>query len=228
MSVHLLVSIAVDFVCVMHKKSMSYIFIDEAPGVPFDIKFLEELKRVIQFEEIDLPQTVSGISQASVKGKYIIVRSGEFSYTILVSNQRPNRFMRESIHAFGVRFENRWKRELKTLYTDLQGDITIFLKDSSHKASVPRLITEVFHLDFSLPHKIGMPTERMKGIEKKIWTIGEELGRGRGYVLLAEWIRTAEEAVRKNVREVANTIYSFTQRGFITPIPLKQFLEDYQ
>ena len=65
--------------------------------------------------------------------------------------------------------ESRWGRELREIFEDLQGDIDVFRKDTETRQSVTKLTDEIFHLEFTLPHKLGLPNHELKGIQKRIW-----------------------------------------------------------
>ena len=227
MSNYFTVSISVDYLIILHKENMGIVFIRQAPGVDFDAKFIEELRRAIQFEEIGLPQTEGDITQGTVKGKYVILRSGKWTTTILVINSQPNRFTREALHSFAIRLESRWGRELRDIYGELAADIDVFKKDTETRQSVTKLTDEIFHLEFTLPHKLGLPSQELKGLQKKVWGVAEELARGQGYVLLGELMTTASEKFGRDKSEIPDVIYDFVLRGFMSPIPLDQFMEKY-
>jgi hypothetical protein len=228
MSNYFSVSISVDYLIIMHRENMGFVYFRGAPGVEFKPKFMEDLRRAIQFEELELPQAEGDISQGTVAGKYIIMRSGKNSITILVINQKPNRFTREALHSFAIRLESRWGRELKGLFTDeLAADIDVFHKDTETRQSVDKLVDEIFHLEFTLPHKLGLPTVELKGAHRKLWELAEELARGQGYVLLGDLLASAQEKMGRNKDMAADLIFEFVSRGFMTAIPLQEFVQRY-
>jgi hypothetical protein len=227
MSNYFTVSISIDYLVIIHKESSGIIFIRHAPGVDFDPKFIEELRRAIQFEEVELPQTEGDITQGTVKGKYVIIRAGKWTNIILVINTQPNRFTREALHSFGIRLESRWGRELKDIFNDMQGDIDAFRKDTETRQSVTKLTDEIFHLEFTLPHKLGLPSHELKGIQKRIWSVAEELARGQGYILLGELLSTASEKFSRDKADIPDVIYDFVLRGYMTPIQLDEFVQKY-
>lgn len=227
MSNYFSVSISIDYLVIIHKESMGIIFIRHAPGVDFDAKFIEDLRRAIQFEEIEIPQTEGDITQGSVKGKYVIIRSGKMTHSILVINNQPNRFTREALHSFAIRLESRWGRELRDLYGDLAGEIKVFKEDTETRQSVIKLVDEIFHLEFTLPHKLGLPNQELKGVQKKVWQVAEELARGQGYLLLGELMTSASEKLPRDKAEIPDVIYDFVLRGFMIPIPLNEFIQKF-
>jgi hypothetical protein len=227
MSNYFQVSISVSYLIIFHQESKNIVFIREAPTEEFDPRFLEDLRRAIQFEEIELPQAEGDISQGTVKQKYVVLRAGKSSTVVLIINQKPNRFTREALHSFGIRFESRWGREIKDLYTNLEGNIELFRQDTDTRQSVTKLVDEIFHLDFTLPHKLGLPMVQLKGAHKKVWALSEELARGSGYVLLGELLTTAQEKLTHDKAEIPDIIYDFVSRGFMSPIPMEQFIAQY-
>ena len=227
MSNYFSVSISVSYLIVFSRESKGIIFIRAAPTEEFDPKFLEDLRRAIQFEEVDLPEKDGDITQATIKRKYAIMRAGKMAITVLIINSKPNRFTREALHSFGIRLESRWGRELKDIYGGLAGDIDVFCADTPTRQNVIKLVDEIFHLDFTLPHKLGLPLVQLKGTRKKVWAIAEGLARGKGYTLLGELLTAAREKLTRKKAEVADIIYEFVSRTFMTPIPLEEFLSKY-
>lgn len=228
MSNYFSVSISVDYLIIIHKESMGVVFFRIAPGVEFQPSFMEELRRAIQFEEIELPQAEGDISQGTLKGKYVIMRASKFTINVLVINTKPNRFTREALHSFAIRLESRWGRELKGIYEEeLMGNIDVFYKDTDTRQSVEKLVDEIFHLEFTLPHKLGLPTVELKGTQKKLWEVAEELARGQGYVLLGDLMQTAQERISRNKEDIPDIIFELVSRGFMTAIPLNEFIQKY-
>ena len=162
MSSYFGVSISTEYVIAIHKESKGIIYIENAPGIDFDAKLIEKFRRAINFEEVELPTSDGDIKQSSIKGKYVVIRGGNMIYSVAIINQKPNRFTREALHSFGIRFESRWGREIKHFYDDYDGDTKIFHEASDTRASVDDLVEEVFHLTLSLPHKLGLPLEKIK------------------------------------------------------------------
>ncbi len=227
MSNYFQVSISVAYLIVIHNNSKGVIYVRGAPTEEFDPKFLEEVRRAIQFEEIDLPEIEGDISQASIKNKYVVMRAGKLTTTILVISQKPNRFTREALHSFSIRMESRWGRELRKLYNELEGDINVFHKNTDTRENLNRLVDEVFHLDFTLPHKLGLPPNDMKRNTKRVWGVAEDLARGKGYILLGELLTEGKDRLNRSKGVIADIIFDFVSRGAMTPIPLDEFLDKY-
>ena len=227
MSSYFQVSISVAYVLVFHNESKGLIYVRAAPTEEFDPKFLEEIRRAIQFEEIELPQVEGDITQASVKNKYVVMRAGKLTTTILVITTKPNRFTREALHSFSIRLESRWGRELKNLYDELEGDIDIFHKNIETRMSVDNLVDEVFNLNFTLPHKLGLPPTDMKRQTKRVWEIAEQLARGKGYIILGDLLNEAKDRLSTGAPIIADIIYDLVTRGAMIPIPLDEFVQKY-
>ncbi len=219
-------SISIEYVIVIHKESNGIIFYDVAPGVEFDPGFLESFKRAIEFDEIEMPGPEADITQNTLKGKFVIIRAGKLVYVAIVINKKPDRFTREAVHSFGIKFESRWGREIKNLYGEHEGNVTIFKMDSARRGSADTLVEEVFHLSLALPHKLGLPTFKMKGLTKKVWEVAEELARGKRFILLGDLLTTAREVLRKDIHDVSDEIFTLRQQGAIIPIPIEE-LGDY-
>ncbi|MHA1733163.1 MAG: hypothetical protein ACTSU5_14545 [Promethearchaeota archaeon] len=215
-------SISIEYVIVLHKESNGIIYYHVAPGVEFDPSFLESFKRAIEFDEIEMPGPEADITQATLKGKFVITRAGKLVYVAIVINKKPDRFTREAVHSFGIKFESRWGREIRTLYGELGGDVSIFKQDSPRRGSADKLVEEVFHLSLALPHKLGLPTFKMKGLTKRVWGVAEDLARGKRYILLGDLLTTAREVLRKNVHDISDEIFTLRQQGAIIPIPLEE------
>ncbi len=228
MSNYFQVSISVSYLLVYHQESKGFIFVRGAPTEEFDPKFLEEVRRAIQFEEVDLPEIEGDITQASIKNKYIVMRAGKIATVLLVISAKPNRFTREALHSFSIRLESRWGRELKNLYTNYEGDIMVFLKNTETRENLNRLVDEVFQLDLTLPQKLGLPPTNLKRNTKRVWQIAEELARGKGYVLLGNLLDEAKDRMQSSRTIVADIVYDLVMQGAMTPIPIEEFVERYQ
>jgi hypothetical protein len=221
-----LTTLSIEYILVLHKESKGIIFAKTSPGVEIEVKILETLQRKIQFNEIELPDGENAITQAAIDDRYVVLRSGAMTYQILIITQKPNRFTRESLHGFGIKFENRWAKEIKSLFEEGEGNTKIYNKDTSSRQSVDKLVDEVFHLEYTLPHRIGIP-QGLKKDEQKVFSIGESLARGKGYLLLDELITTASEKLSKDLQTISSIVASFTSRNYMTPIPLEEFLAKY-
>jgi len=215
-------------VIVIHRESKNIILLKKAPGIEFNPELIESLQRAIIFEEVELPNAEGEITQSSIKGKYIIIRAGKLIYCSIIINQKPNRFSREALHAFGIRFESRWGREIKKLYEEFDGDTKIFYKSTDTRANADALIEEVFHLNLTLPHKLGLPLNKIKDkLVSSVWQIAENLVRGKGYVFLSELVETAKNELNKDVSYINDAVFELVSQGLLISIPLEEFLQKY-
>lgn len=228
MSSYFGVSISTEYVLVVHRESKGIIFIKNAPGIDFDSNLIEDLRRAINFEEMELPNGEGEITQGSLKGKYVIIRAGKLIYCAIIINQKPNRFSREALHAFGIRFESRWGREISKFYDEFEGNTNIFHQKSETRANADDLIEEVFHLTLSLPHKLGLPLDKIKNkLTKEVWQIAESLVRGQGYIFLSDLVDTAKNQLDREVVYINDSVFELVSLGLLIPIPLEEFISKY-
>ncbi len=223
---YFLSALATEYILVIHRQSKAIVFVRTSPGIDIDLDLIETLQKKLQFNEIELPEAENAIEQSSVEDRYVVLRGGQYTYQVLVITSKPNRFTRETLHGFGIKLENRWAKELKTLYTDLEGNTKVFLEKRSNRLNLPQIVDEVFRLDYTLPHKLGIPRS-LKRQEKKVWSSIEELARGKGFLLLDEAIQHATDSLGINVQTVSSIIAGFIGENYIVPIPLDVFMEKY-
>ncbi len=214
-------AVSLEYLICIHKESKGIIYYLTAPGVEVDPAFMENFKRSLEFEEIELPGAEGDITQATIKGKFAVIRSGKFEYVTVILNKNPDRFTREALHAFGIKFSSRWARELKTLYTDLNGDVSVFKQRTTMGGNVDDLAEDSFHLSLAMPHKLGMPTEKFKGLTKTVWNTAEELARGKQYILLGELLSVCKERTDKGEASIGAEIFSLIQKSALIAIKEK-------
>ncbi len=204
-------------------ESQGIIYYQVAPGIDLDPKLLELFRRAIQFKEIDLPLTEGEIEQATLEGKYLVTRAGNFTWTTIIINQKPTRFTREAIHSFSIKLESRYGREIKHLYTKYQGDINIFRETGATRESVEKITDEVFHLNLTLPHKLGFPTgKKMSKTTTKIWDLAEDLAhKTRGRILLGELFMEAKSQLGFDNKTITDAVYNLVQASYLISVPLK-------
>ncbi|HMF31128.1 MAG TPA: hypothetical protein VKK79_06925 [Candidatus Lokiarchaeia archaeon] len=215
-------AVSLEYLIIIHKESNGIIYFLSAPGIEVDPSFLDGFKRAVEFDEIEMPGAEGDISQATYKGKFAVVRSGKFEFVVIIINKTPDRFTREALHSFGIKFSSRWARELKVLYSDLNGDVSVFKQKTSMAGNVDDLVEECFHLSVAMPHKLGMPSFKMKGFQKTIWSIAEELARGKQYVLLGELLSAAREKTGKQESAIAAEIFGLIQKAAIIPLKMEE------
>ncbi|MHA1148938.1 MAG: hypothetical protein ACTSR8_11930 [Promethearchaeota archaeon] len=196
-----------------------------APGVEFDPKLLELFRRAIQFKELDLPGVEGEIEQATLEGKYLVTRAGQLIWVTLIINQKPTRFTREALHSFSIKFENRYGREVRHLYTKFHGDISVFREASMTRESVDGILDEVFHMNLTLPHKLGFPTgKKLSSKTKKIWNLAEDLAhKTKGYILLGSLFTEAKKNFGFDNKDITDSIFNLVQAQYLLPISLEDF-----
>lgn len=229
MSQYFAVAISIEYVIITHMESKLILYYTVAPGVDIDLELIELFRRAIQFKEVELPTNEGNIAQATLKGKYLITRAGDFTWVTLIINQKPTRFTREAIHSFGIKFENRFGREIKHFYTKFKGEVKIFKEDNFGRQSVDGIINEVLHLSFALPHRIQFPTgKKMSKSTKKIWEIAEDLARGKRFILLGELFSRAKKETGEDTVSITDSIYNLVEVKYLTPIDMEDFLQNYK
>jgi len=205
-------------------ESKGVIYYTTTPGIDFDPELIKLFRRAIEFKELDLPLAEGEIEQATLEGKYLVTRAGKYTWTTLIINQKPTRFTREAVHAFSIKFENRYGREIRHLYTKFHGDITVFRRDSVTRESVDGIINEVFHLSLVLPHKLGFPTgKKMSSKTKKIWETAEDLShKSRGRILLGNLFSEVKKKYNMDNKDITDSIYNLVAANFFMPVPIEQ------
>lgn len=200
-------------------ESTGIIYYTTAPGVDFDHRLFELFQRAIQFKELDLPAAEGEIEQATLEGKYLVTRAGKMTWVTIIINQKPTRFTREALHSFSIKFENRYGREVRHLYTKFKGDIAVFKRDSTTRESVDGIIDEVFHLNLTLPHKLGFPTGRkLLKIQKNIFEMAEDIAhKNRGIVFLGQLFTEAKKKFGLDNKEITDAIWQLVEWGYFTP-----------
>jgi len=216
------VALSIEYLIVTHMESSGIIYFTTAPGIDLDPKLIELFRRAIQFKEVDLPSAEGEIEQATLEGKYLVTRAGKMIWVTIIINQKPTRFTREALHSFSIKFENRYGREVRHLYTKFKGDISVFKQDSTTRESVDGIIDEVFHLNLTLPHKLGFPTGRkLSKNQQKIWELSEDLAhKSRGKILLGNLFVEAKKNLGLDNKDITDAIYDLVEWSYLIPIPL--------
>ena len=135
--------------------SKGIIFYTAAPWVKRDPELIELFRNSVQIKDIDLPLIEGEMEVATLKGKYLLTRAGKMVWISLIINQKPTLFTREGLNWFSILFEKDYEKEIANLYTEFQGDISIFSTDIVHRKSVYDILDEVFHYSLTLPHKLS-------------------------------------------------------------------------
>ncbi|MGQ4873545.1 MAG: hypothetical protein ACP6IY_05660 [Promethearchaeia archaeon] len=206
-------------------ESQGLIYYYTAPGIDFDPRLIELFRRAIQFKELDLPMAEGDIEQATLEGKYLVTRAGKYIWVTIIINQKPTRFTREALHSFSIKFESRYGRECKHFYTKFNGNVNIFKENSPTRESVDSIIEEVFHMNLTLPHKLGFPTgKKLSAKTKRIWNLAEDLAhKTKGYVLLGALFTEAKKELGYDNKDITDSIFNLVQAKYLLPISLEEF-----
>lgn len=209
---------SIEYVVITHKESCEVIYYKTAGA--FDPDFLDIFRSSIQYKILDLPLEEGAIEQATLEGKYLITRAGKLVWITLILKYKPIRFTRDVLRFFSKLFENQYEKEILELYTKFKGDISIFRKDPYSKQSLNKEIEDIFHLNLTLPFKIG--TTRGKKIPpkaKKIFQFAKALAhKTKSEILLEKLFAEVSKSFKLNNEEIADLIYSLVENEVILPI----------
>ena len=160
------------------------------------------------------------IEQATLEGRYLITRSGRMIWITLILNKLPTLFTREVLKFFCELFENQYNREIYGLYTNFQGDISIFRRGSKSKQSVEILIQEVFHLYLTLPFKLDSPKgKKCSSKSKKVIQFAKVFARKtKGKIFLEGLFNEVSENFKMSNEEIAGIIFELVQKEVLLPI----------
>jgi hypothetical protein len=174
----------------------------------------------VQYEILDLPLEEGEIEQATLEGKYLITRAGKLVWITLILKYKPTRFTREVLKFFCKLFENQYEREIQELYTKLVGDISVFRKDPYSRQSLNKELEDIFHLNLTLPFKLG--TTRGKKLSpkaKKIYQFVKVLvHKEKGQILLDKLFTEVSKAFDFTNEEIADLIFTLVETEALLPI----------
>jgi hypothetical protein len=178
----------------------------------------------VQYEILDLPLEEGGIEQATLEGKYLITRAGELVWVTLIIKHKPIRFTREVLKFFCKLFENQYKPQIQELYTHYGGDISIFRKDPYSKQSLDKIVEDMFHLNLTLPLKIGSTKGKtLSSKAKKIYQFAKVLAhKTKGQLLLENLFTEVSRNFKLTNTEIAELIYDLVEKEIFLPIPREQ------
>jgi len=170
-----------------------------------------------------LPLEEGSIEQATLEGKYLITRAGKMIWTTIITNQKPIIIARETLNSFCFRFEKLYKQELKNLYTEFNGDISIFQRTSLYKVSVDMIVDDEFHLQHTLPYKLGSTKGKdISSKTKKILQLAKDIAhKNKGLILLGTLFTEASHILNFDNVEIAVLINNLVENEILMPIPLE-------
>jgi len=170
-----------------------------------------------------LPLIEGSIEQATLEGKYLITCAGTMIWTTLITNYKPIIIAREALTSFSFRFEKLYNQELKDLYMEFKGDISIFQRKSLYKVSVDMIVDDEFHLQLTLPYKLGSTKgKEISSKTKKIFQLAKDIAhKNKGRILLGTLFTEASHILKSDNVEIAVLIYNLVENEIFIPIPLE-------
>ncbi|MHA2001850.1 MAG: hypothetical protein ACTSVU_07165 [Promethearchaeota archaeon] len=210
-------SLAFEYLVIWHKESNGIIFAQEVPNEKFDPVFLETVRQSVFSGKIRFPKRIGQISHALIKHKYILMRAGQYCIIFLILKSAPINSTHDALENFSVRLESRWESELKTLYSDLEGNLSIFQQDTQTRPSLIKLVIEVFGLQYRGKFIPIEPAPVFDGIKKKVWNFAEELARESGEISLGDLLLGCDVVFSKSINRsiIEETILDFVNNGFL-------------
>ena len=220
-------ALSIEYVIVTHKESREIIYYQTAGD--FDPDFLDIFRSSIQYEILDLPIEEGEFEQATLEGKYLITRVGNMIWITLITNQKPIVFARETLTSFCIRFEKLYNQELLDLYTKFNGDISIFRRKSFYKVSVDMIADDEFHLQLTLPYKLGSTKgKKISSKGKEIYKLAKVIAhKNKGRLSLETLFTKASNTFEWSNIETADMIYDLVQNEVILPVSLEQLKKKF-
>jgi len=210
--------LSVEYIIITHRESREIIYYNTAGD--FDHDILDLFRSSVQYEILDLPLEAGGIEQATLEGKYLLTRAGKLVWVTLILKYKPIRYTREVLKFFCKLFENQYELEILELYTKFEGDISIFHKDPYSRQSLKKEIEDIFHLNLTLPFKVG--STRGKSISskaKKVLVFAKALARKtKRPILLDKLFIEVKKSFKLSNEEIASLIYSLVEAEVFLPV----------
>jgi len=200
--------------------SMGIIYYTAAPCVERDPELIELFRNSVQTKDLDLPLIEGEMEVATLKGKYLITRAGKMIWISLIINQKPTLFTREGLNWFSILFEKHYEHEIENLYTQFQGDISIFSTDVEHRRNIYDLLDEVFHYSLTLPYKLSSSkTKGMSQITKEIWQIAKQIShKSKEQFFLKNLLEESKISLTYDENEIMDSIFYLVMGNYVTPI----------
>lgn len=200
--------------------SMGIIYYTAAPCVERDPELIESFRNSSQTKDIDLPLIEGEMEVATLKGKYLITRAGKMVWISLIINQKPTLFTREGLNWFSKLFEKHYEHEIKNLYSQYQGNISIFSTDIEHRKSIYDLLDEVFHYSLTLPYKLSSSkTKGMSQITKEIWQIAKQIShKSKDQFFLKNLLEESKNSLKYDEKEITDSIFDLVMGSYLIPI----------
>jgi hypothetical protein len=176
----------------------------------------------VQYQILDLPSEHGEIEQATLEGKFLITRAGKLIWITLINNKLPTLFTREVLKFFCEIFEDSYEREIRELYTNFKGDISIFRQESKSRQNVEVIVEDVFHLYLTLPFKISSSrTKKLSSKSKKIYQFAKVLiHKNKGSIYLDKLYNEANKEFSLKNEDLAEVIYGLVKNKILLPTSL--------
>ncbi len=136
----------------------------------------------------------------------IVITDGEYIRVALIIHGLSTEKLKENQKLFTEKFENRFKPELMKF----EGETTPF-------KSADKLLEEIFNINLVFPLRLGELSKviKVKGLEKALIKIAEEIQEDKNFFFVSRLISFAS-AGRKECRdEIINAILSLKEKGLI-------------
>ena len=142
----------------------------------------------------------------------------------VILNKIPTPFTREILKFFCELFEGQYENEIINLYTNFQGDISIFRNQSKSKQSVEDIIEDVFHLYLTLPFKIGSSRgAKLSSKSKKVYQIAKALSHTtKGNFSLERLFNEIVDSIKLDKEEIAEIIFELVQNKVLLTVSLEK------
>ena len=224
---YLSLALSIEYVVIIHKESKEIIYYKTAGD--FDPDFLDIFRSSIQYELLSLPLEENTIEQATLEGKYLITHTGKMIWTTLITKNKPVITARESLVSFSSRFEKLYNEELRELYSEFNGDISIFQRKSLYKVSVDMIADDEFKLRLTLPYKLV--SKKGKDITPKIKDIlqlaKDIANKNKGRIFLNKLLIKAGQTLEVDNLETTLLIYDLVENEILIPIPLEDIKKKF-
>ena len=200
--------------------SKGIIYYTAAPCVERDPELIEFFRNSVQHKDLDLPLFEGEMEVATLKGKYLITRAGKMVWISLIINQKPTLFTREGLNWFSILFEKHYEHEIENLYSQYQGDISIFSTDAEHRKSINDLLDEVFHYSLTLPYKLSTSkTKGMSQITKEVWQIAKQIShKFKDRFFLKNLLEESKNSLKYDEKEITDSIFDLVMGSYLIPI----------
>jgi hypothetical protein len=202
-------------VLILHKNSGIPIF-DPFKGRGLDASIFGGFLSAIQAFAIDvangskdseLPSNTH-LSEITYEGFRIIIHDGASVRTALVYKGTPSEALKDSIHQFTKKFEERYREELPRYGN----------RPEKFSGAVD-LLEEVFHVSLLFPHTVEPKTTDipLSVQESRLHFIAVDLTRNRQSIFLHELVRKYRETIQENPVELLNSLLMLREKNLLIP-----------